>query len=157
MLKISTKSQFVGRFSLIWMYPCCLCVLFSAGIGRTGTFIVIDMILNEIKRHGLCLFLVFLINVLIVPSTCLSGRWCPPSLGKFFPFPQVPHGWKCVVKCVQSRIVNRSFAAYLHYLNSLPASLWVEEISCTEFKKQLKTFLFQLDCGASWLMNICAL
>jgi len=40
----------------------CVIVLFSAGIGRTGTFIVIDMILYEIKKHGLCR-ICFLIHI----------------------------------------------------------------------------------------------
>ena len=33
--------------------------------------------------------------------------------------------------------------------NNLPASLRDKEVSCTEFRKQLKTFMFQTDCGAS--------
>ena len=35
--------------------------------------------------------------------------------------------------------------------NNLPASLRDKEVSCTEFRKQLKRFMFQTDCGASWL------
>ena len=35
--------------------------------------------------------------------------------------------------------------------NNLPASLRDKEVSCTEFRRQLKTFMFQTDCGASGL------
>jgi Protein-tyrosine phosphatase len=39
--------------------------LFSAGIGRAGTFIVIDMILNQIKKHGKIIFVVSLLHFYI--------------------------------------------------------------------------------------------
>jgi len=35
--------------------------------------------------------------------------------------------------------------------NNLPGSLRDKEVSCTEFRRQLKTSMFQTDCGASWL------
>jgi len=41
--------------------------------------------------------------------------------------------------------------------NNLPASLRDKEVSCTEFSRQLKTFMFQTDCGASllfWLLRL---
>ena len=34
--------------------------------------------------------------------------------------------------------------------NNLPASLWDKEVSCTEFRRQLKTYMLQTVCGASW-------
>ena len=42
-----------------------------------------------------------------------------------------------------------SWTTYLEQLNS--ASLRDKEVSCTEFRKQLKTFMFQTNSGASWL------
>jgi len=38
-----------------------------------------------------------------------------------------------------------------HYGIWFVAWLRDKEVSCTEFRKQLKTFMFQTDCGASWL------
>ena len=53
---------------------------------------------------------------------------------------------------VHSRFGDRCFAAagpVLRIWNNLPASLRDKEVSCTEYRKQLKTFTFQTDCGAS--------
>jgi len=59
---------------------------------------------------------------------------------------------KCSVIRVHSRFGDRCFAAAGRRIwNNLPASLWDKELSCTEFRRQLKTFMFQADCGASWL------
>jgi len=53
---------------------------------------------------------------------------------------------------VRSRFGDRCFAAAGPRIwNNLPASLPDKEVSCTEFRKQLKTFMFQTYCGASWL------
>ena len=59
---------------------------------------------------------------------------------------------KCSVTRVHSRFGDRSFAAAGPRIwNNLPASLRDKEVSCTEFRRQLKTFTFLTDCGASWL------
>jgi len=61
-------------------------------------------------------------------------------------------------KCSVTRVHNftvvlvtcRCFAAAGPRIwNNLPASLRDREVSCTEFRRQLKTFTFQTDCGAS--------
>ena len=57
---------------------------------------------------------------------------------------------KCSVTRVHSRFGDRCFAAAGPRIwNNLPTSLRDKEVSCTEFRKQLKTFMFQTDCGAS--------
>jgi len=59
-------------------------------------------------------------------------------------------GRKCSVTRVHSRFGDRCFAAAGPRIwNNLPASLRDKKVSCTEFRKQLKTFMFQTDCGAS--------
>ena len=59
---------------------------------------------------------------------------------------------RCSVTRVYSRFGNRCFtAAGPRIWNNLPASLRDKEVSCTEFRRQLKTFMFQADCGTSWL------
>jgi len=61
-------------------------------------------------------------------------------------------GRKCSVTRVHSRFGDRCFAAAGQRIwNNLPASLRDKEVSYTEFRRQLKTFMFQTDCGASWL------
>ena len=45
--------------------------------------------------------------------------------------------------------VTRFAAAGPRIWNNLRASLRDKEVSCTEFRRQLKTFMFQTDCGAS--------
>ena len=67
-------------------------------------------------------------------------------------------GRKCSVTRVHSRFGDRCFAAAGPRIwNNLPASLRDKEVSCTEFRKQLKTFMFQRDCGASWLFSLLRL
>ena len=57
---------------------------------------------------------------------------------------------KCSVTRVHSRFGDRCFAAAGPRIwNNLPASLRDKEVSCTEFRRQLKTFMFQMDCGTS--------
>jgi len=59
-------------------------------------------------------------------------------------------GRKCSITRVHSRFGDRCFAAAGPRIwNNLPASLRDKKVSCTEFRKQLKTFMFQTDCGAS--------
>jgi len=66
-------------------------------------------------------------------------------------------GRKCSVTRVHSRFGDRCFAAAGPRIwNNLPASLRDKEVSYTKFRKQLKTFMFQTDCGASWLFLIIA-
>jgi len=58
-------------------------------------------------------------------------------------------GRQCSVTRVHSRFGDRCFAAAGPRIwNNLPASLRDKEVSCTEFRKKLKT-LIQTDCGAS--------
>ena len=65
---------------------------------------------------------------------------------------------KCSVTRVHSRFGDRCFAAAGPRIwNNLPASLRDKEVSCTEFRRQLKTYMFQTDCGVSWLFDYCAL
>ena len=57
---------------------------------------------------------------------------------------------KCSVTHVHSRFGDRCFAAAGPRIwNNLPASLRDNEVSCTQFRRQLKTFMFQTNCGAS--------
>jgi len=59
-------------------------------------------------------------------------------------------GKKCSVTRVHSRFGDRCFAAAgPHIWNNLPASLRDKEVKCTEFRRQLKTFVFQTGCGSS--------
>ena len=47
---------------------------------------------------------------------------------------------------------------HVSFWNNLPASLRDKEVSCTEFRRQLKTFMFlQTHCGASWLIWLSCL
>ena len=53
------------------------------------------------------------------------------------------YGRKCSVTRVHSRFGDRRFAAAGPRMwNNLPVSLRDKEVSCTEFRKQLKTFMF---------------
>ena len=57
---------------------------------------------------------------------------------------------KCSVTRVQNRFGDRCFAAAgPRFWNNLPASLRDKEVSCTKFKRQLKTFVFQTDGSAN--------
>jgi len=60
--------------------------------------------------------------------------------------------WHVYEKKKDSRFGDRCFAAAGPRIwNNLPASVRNKEVSCTEFRRQLKTFMFQTDCSASWL------
>ena len=63
--------------------------------------------------------------------------------------------WKCSVTHVHSGFGDRwqVTSAEPHIWNSLPASLWDKEVRCTELKRQMKTFMFQMDCGTLWLFD----
>ena len=84
-------------------------------------------------------------------STWLSGRRYSSRLRKFCSLHQVLFGEKVLChSCSQSFWWH--VLLQLDHWNNLPASLRDKEVSCTEFRRQLKTFMFQTDCGASWLL-----
>jgi len=57
--------------------------------------------------------------------------------------------------CVQSRFGDRCFAvAGSRIWNNLPANLRDKEVSCTEFRRQLKTFMFLCDFWLLHFINI---
>jgi len=58
---------------------------------------------------------------------------------------------KCSVTRVHSRFGDKMFCccSWTTYLKQLNTCLRDKKVSCTEFRRQLKTFMFQTDCGAS--------
>ena len=64
----------------------------------------------------------------------------------------------CSVTRVHSRFGGRCFAAAEPRIwNNLPASLRDKEVSCTEFRKQLKTFMFQNSDGVRRIVTFLRL
>ena len=88
----------------------------------------------------------------IASTSLVAGQTVRYSsrLMKFCSLPQVLIGEKVLCHSCSVVLVTYVFAAAGPRIwNNFPASLRDKEVSCTEFRRKLKTFMFQTDCGAS--------
>ena len=138
--------------SCFFLYPSCSIhwfsvILFRSQLSRTGDYVVRLYHWLPIRRpvEFKIASLVYQVPTYRADDVHLASESSARSLSSY-------SGRKCSVTRVQSIFGEICFAAAGPRIwNNLPASLRDKEVSCTEFRRQLRTFMFQTDCGASWL------
>ena len=79
---------------------------------------------------------------------CCQAKYLPIWL-TIFVSPSGPLREKVLSLVFTVVLVTCFAAAEPRIWNNLPASLRDKEVSCTAFRRELKTFVFQTDCGSS--------